>query len=91
MSSPAEHPLLEVRHVENLTDAVRSLTHRLADGDRHHQQSLDLQRRQLEIAREACELMRGISESVDALREVIVKSKTNGNAHHDYPNRTDIP
>lgn len=75
MAAPAEHPFIEARHVDDLTDAVRKLTHQLVEAGRHHQQALDVQRRQLE-------LMRGISESVDALREVIVKTKTNGNGAH---------
>lgn len=69
-----EHPLLTARHVDDLTDAVRALTRQLLAGAQHYQESLDMQRRQLEVLRSIC-------ESTDALREVIVKQRTNGNAH----------
>jgi hypothetical protein len=75
MAAPAEHPFLTARHVDDLTDAVRKLTHEMGETRRQHQQGLDIERRMLEV-------MRGISESVDALREVIVRQKTNGNAAH---------
>jgi hypothetical protein len=81
MSTSADHPLLEARHVDDLTGAVRSLTLQLVAAGAREQRSLDAQHRQLELMRESNELMRGIAESVDALREVIVKQKTNGNAH----------
>jgi hypothetical protein len=75
MAAPAEHPFLTARHVDDLTDAVRKLTHSMDETRRQHQQGLDIERRMLDV-------MRGISTSVDALREVIVKAKTNGSATH---------
>ncbi len=66
-----EHPFLTARHVDDLTDAVRALTMQLAEAARHHQQSIDMQRRQLEV-------LADIRDSANALREVIVRQRTNG-------------
>lgn len=74
MSDPADHPFLTARHVDDLTDAIRALTMQLAAAARHHQETLDIQRRQLEV-------LADIRDSTDALRDVLVKANTNGHAH----------
>ena len=73
--SASDHPFLTARHVDDLTAAIRALVMQMAEAARHHQEALDMHRRQLEV-------LRDIRESTDALREVIVKARTNGNAHH---------
>ncbi len=69
------HPFLTARHVDDLTDAVRALAMQMAEAGRHHQQSIDMQRRQLEV-------LADIRDCTNALREVIVRARTNG-AHPD--------
>lgn len=70
---PDQHPFITARHVDDLTDAIRGLSRQMADAAHHHQQAIDMQRRQLEVQRD-------IRDSVDALREVIVHARTNGTA-----------
>jgi hypothetical protein len=70
----ADHPFLTARHVDDLTDAVRALTHHLTEAARNHQQSLDMQRRTLEV-------LADIRDSTNALQEVITRQHTNGDAH----------
>jgi uncharacterized protein Yka (UPF0111/DUF47 family) len=76
-AQPEDHPFLTARHVDDLTDAVRALTHQLTLGASQSQQALDLQRRMLEV-------MRDIRDSTNALQEVITRQHTNGNGHHDH-------
>ncbi len=71
-----EHPFLEARHVDDLTDAVKALTRLMADASRHHQEQLDMQRRTLEV-------LRDIRDSTNALQEVITRQHTNGTAHQE--------
>jgi hypothetical protein len=77
MSAPAEHQFLEARHVDDLTDAVKSLVRMMSEASRNFQTSLDMQRRTLEV-------LRDIRDSTNALQEVITRQHTNGNGHHDH-------
>jgi hypothetical protein len=76
MTSRAEqHPFLEARHVDDLTDAVRALAHQTAEGNRLQQVGIDMQRRMLEV-------LADIRDSTNALQEVITRQHTNGHGHH---------
>jgi hypothetical protein len=81
MSAAAqEHPFLTARHVDDLTDAVRGLTHQLVEAGRQHQTQLDISRRQLEVLASIRDALGDIRASTDALRDVIVRQRTNGSA-----------
>ncbi len=69
-----EHPFLTARHVDDMTDAVRALNHRLEIGERQLQQILDVMRRQLEVSAR-------MANSMDDIRDILMRAHSNGRSH----------
>lgn len=62
-----EHPLLEARHVDDLTDAVNAMTRALSRGERLMQTAIEIQHRQLDMQRQTIDVL---AEIRDALTSV---------------------
>lgn len=71
MIDPDQHPFITARHVDDLTEAIRSLSKHIASQAQNHQESIDMLRRQLEMQRET----RDITEK---LVKALTYATTNG-------------
>ncbi len=72
MSAPAEHPFLEARHVDDLTDAIRSLTRTIAAASNNHRELMD-------ATRAVAEILRDIRRTADTMLE-LARAGANGAA-----------
>jgi hypothetical protein len=66
-----DHPFLTSRHIDDLTEAVRALTRQITAGAQNHRESIDMQRRQLEV-------LVDIRTTAEMLAKVLMHANTNG-------------
>ena len=59
-----EHPLLEARHIDDLTEAVNALARLISKGALQFQQALDLQHRQLDMQRKQLDVLGEIRDAL---------------------------
>jgi hypothetical protein len=68
-----DHPFLTSRHIDDLTEAIRNLSRLITQQSQHHHESIDMQRRQLEVQRET-------RDATEKLLKALTYSHTNGAA-----------
>jgi hypothetical protein len=68
---PDQHPFITARHVDNLTEAIRSLDRHIAAGAHNHREHMDAMRAQSEI-------LRDLRKTADMMLEIMVRATSNG-------------